>query len=56
VWGRPCLVQLDQKSETVWVATGEYLGKTISVKDRTASSAARLWVETATRPPAATAE
>ncbi|HEY8275611.1 MAG TPA: hypothetical protein VIG52_01290 [Methyloceanibacter sp.] len=53
VWGRPCVVQVDQKSQTVWVVTGEYLGKTISVKDRTASSAVRLWVETATRPTAA---
>jgi hypothetical protein len=54
VWGRPCVVQVDQRSTTVWVATGEYMGKTISVKDRTASSAVRLWVETATRPTAAT--
>jgi hypothetical protein len=53
VWGRPCVVQVDQKSQTVWVVTGEYLGKTTSVKDQTASSAVRLWVETATRPTAA---
>ena len=54
VWGRSCVIQVEQKSQAVWVATGEYMGKTISVKDRTANWAARLWVETATRPTTAT--
>ena len=48
VWGRDCVVHVELRSKTVWVATGEYLGKTISVRGRTANSAVKRWVAAAT--------
>ena len=48
VWGRICVVHLDQMSKTVWRATGTYMGENIVVKGRSASSALSLWKSTAT--------
>ena len=48
VWGKICVVQLDQVSQTVWQATGTYMGVNIVVKSRSAGSALGLWKNTAT--------
>lgn len=47
VWERPYQISVHQKSKTVWVAVGEYMGKTISVQDRTKGAAAKRWKEAA---------
>jgi len=48
VWDKPCEVSVYQKSKTVWWAVGDYMGKTIRVKGRTASDAATQWRRAAT--------
>lgn len=48
VWDRQFVIQVVRQSKTVWVASGEYMGETISVKDRSASTATKRWRETAT--------
>ena len=47
VWEAIIDVTADQSSKTVWVATGTYLGQTFSVKNSSASSAVKAWVEAA---------
>lgn len=47
VWDQPCTIEVYQKSKSVWIAVGDYMGKRVEVKDRSASSAAALWRETA---------
>jgi hypothetical protein len=42
-----CTVTVEQKSKMVWIATGDYLGRNIFVKNRTHTSALKRWVETA---------
>ncbi len=43
VWGREVEVEIYQKSKTVWIASGTYLGHHIEVKGRSANSALNLW-------------
>ena len=43
VWGKPLIVNVDQKSETVWIAVGQYLGNRIETTGRTASDAVSAW-------------
>ncbi len=47
VWGEALEVSVHQKSKSVWVASGEYLGKHITTQDRTPSTAAKRWGEAA---------
>ena len=47
VWGKPHDVNVSQRSKSVWVASGEYMGQQIQVTDRTATSAAKRWQEAA---------
>ena len=47
VWGRECELDVNQKSPSVWIATGEHLGKFIMVENRSATSAAAKWKEAA---------
>ena len=47
VWNEPVEIEVYQKSKTVWIAVGDYLGKRHEVKDRTPIAAANLWAETA---------
>lgn len=47
VWGKSAQVTVYQKSKSVWIATGEYLGQHVQVQGRSAGSAAKLWAETA---------
>jgi hypothetical protein len=36
-----------QKSKSIWVAVGDYMGKPLEVKDRSASSAEKAWADAA---------
>jgi hypothetical protein len=49
VWegDEPCEITIIQKSKSVWTAVGQYMGKTIEVKGRSAASAAALWRDAA---------
>jgi hypothetical protein len=47
VWGKPHKISVYQKSKTVWIAVGEYMGERIEVKGSSSGSAVRLWRETA---------
>lgn len=47
VWGRPETVEVYQKSKSVWVAVGDYMGQRVEVKDRGRGSALKRWQEAA---------
>jgi hypothetical protein len=47
VWNDLVEIEVEQRSKSVWVASGEYLGKSYQTKDRTASTAAKRWAEAA---------
>jgi len=47
VWNEDVEVSVYQKSKSVWVAVGTYLGHHIEVKGRSASSALALWRDAA---------
>jgi hypothetical protein len=47
VWDKPHIITVYQKSKTVWIAVGEYMGRRIEVKGSSASSAAKWWAEAA---------
>lgn len=43
----PCEVTIVQKSKSVWIAVGQYMGKEVRVQGRTANNAAALWRDAA---------
>lgn len=47
VWSRPYEVTVEQRSKSVWVASGDYEGHRISVTDRTPTSVLKRWREAA---------
>jgi hypothetical protein len=47
VYDRPHKVTVEQKSKSVWIAVGDYKGKSIEVKDRTEHTALKRWREAA---------
>lgn len=47
VWGQSCTVSVHQKSKTVWIAVGNYMGVRIETKDSTKSTALKRWQEAA---------
>ncbi len=47
VWGRSYTVTTHQKSKSVWIAVGEYMGKRIEVKDRSEATAIKAWRDAA---------
>lgn len=47
VWNDDVEIDVYQKSKSVWVAVGEYLGKHHEVKSSSAGSAAKLWADAA---------
>jgi hypothetical protein len=49
VWegDEPCEITLVQKSKSVWIAVGTYMGKEVRVQGRSANSAAALWRDAA---------
>lgn len=47
VWGKAYPVQVQQKSQIVWEAVGEYLGSPIRGADSSEHAALRRWSEAA---------
>jgi hypothetical protein len=47
VWGKDCEIRVYQKSKSVWVAHGEYMGEQFSSTGSSAQSAAAQWREAA---------
>ncbi len=47
VWGKSYTVFTHQRSKSVWIAVGEYMGKRIEVKDRSKATAIKRWQEAA---------
>ncbi len=47
VWGKSYDITVYQKSKSVWIATGDYMGRLIVVQDRTVSTAIKRWREAA---------
>lgn len=47
VWGKPIPVSVHQKSKSVWIAQGTYLGQHVETKDRSANAALLRWKEAA---------
>jgi hypothetical protein len=45
VWDEPHTIETHQKSKSVWVASGEYMGETHSTQDRTEGAAVKRWRE-----------
>jgi hypothetical protein len=43
VWGNPIEVDVFQKSKSVWIASGTYLGQSFEVKDRSEQTALGAW-------------
>lgn len=47
VWDKPVEITVYQKSKTVWIAYGEYMGHSFEVKSQSPTSAAKLWADAA---------
>jgi hypothetical protein len=47
VWGKPQIISVYQKSKTIWIAVGTYMGRTIETKGSSASAAAKHWQDAA---------
>jgi hypothetical protein len=47
VWSQPLKVTVYRKTRTAWIAVGDYLGKTISVKRGTQRAAVKGWADAA---------
>jgi len=47
VWGEPYTIKVHQKSKSVWIAVGEYMGTRIEGKGSSPSAAAKHWAENA---------
>jgi hypothetical protein len=43
VWDEPQEINVIQKSKSVWIASGQYMGKFLSSQGRSPSSAAAHW-------------
>ncbi len=48
VWDKPHTVTTNQKSKSVWVCGGEYMGEYHTTEDRSESTAIKRWREWAT--------
>jgi len=47
VWGEPQTVTVYQRSRTVWVAIGDYMGNAIDVKGSSERRVLKLWMDAA---------
>ncbi|SBV53149.1 hypothetical protein XBLMG947_3955 [Xanthomonas bromi] len=47
VWNQPQQITVYQKSKSVWIAVGTYMGERVDVKGRTESQAIGSWREAA---------
>lgn len=43
VWDKQYKISVSQRSKTVWIARGEYMGKAIETKGSSANAAAKHW-------------
>ena len=47
VWGTQIEVSVHQKSKTVWLASGTYMGENFTVKSQTQGAAIKAWADAA---------
>lgn len=47
VWGKPQIVTVHRESKSVRIAVGDYMGESISVKDRSEGAVLKRWREAA---------
>jgi hypothetical protein len=47
VWEQQCRISVHQKSKSVWIAVGNYLGERVEVKGRSETQAVSAWREAA---------
>jgi hypothetical protein len=47
VWDKPHVVSVYQKSKTVWIAVGEYMGERLETQGTSANSALKSWCDAA---------
>ena len=47
VWGEDLEISVHQKSKSVWVASGSYMGRLLQTQDRSANTAIKRWQEAA---------
>jgi DNA-binding IclR family transcriptional regulator len=47
VWDEDQTVYVHQKSKTVWIAVGDYMGQRLEVMDSSMSAALKAWQEAA---------
>ncbi len=47
VWGKSYTVYTRQRTKSVWIAVGAYMGKMIEVKDRSEATAIKKWQDAA---------
>jgi hypothetical protein len=45
VWDKPYAITTYRKSKSVWIASGEYMGKSNSTEGRTEGAAIKRWRE-----------
>ena len=43
VWGKPEMVDVSERSKSVWVASGSYMGQSYQTTGRSATQAAGAW-------------
>jgi hypothetical protein len=54
VWSEPYTIEVYRKYKSVWVASGDYRGTTITVQDQMEGAAVKRWRETECARPATT--
>jgi hypothetical protein len=47
VWGQQCEITVYQKSKSVWIASGDYMGESIQTKGSSERAAAAHWRDAA---------
>jgi hypothetical protein len=47
VWDKPYEITVYQKSKSVWMAVGDYMGESVETKGSSASAATKHWCEAA---------
>jgi hypothetical protein len=47
VWGKSHSISVYQKSKSVWIAVGDYMGERLEAQGRSESTAANRWREAA---------
>ena len=47
VWERPQRVTVHQKSKSVWIAVGDYMGQRVEAQGSTQGAAVKRWKEAA---------